>query len=529
MIKSYRRQSLLLFLAFGLALPRCALFQEPAPEPVLTKPAPVVIEAAEAKKPALEPAGPAKAIPEEAPYTDEHETALIENTIEACDAAKEFWKNGELENALAALDVAYGRILTIDTSEDPNFLQQRDDLRLLIARRIVEIYASQKKTVGNNGKEIPIIINAHVEAEIKRFQNQGLRSFKEAYRRSGRYRALILEELEAAGLPLALSWLPLIESSFKVKAYSRARALGLWQFIPSTGYRYDLKRDLWIDERMDPLKSTRAAIQYLSELHGLFGDWSTALAAYNCGEGNVLRAIRAQKINYLDDFWDLYLHLPSETARYLPKFLATLAILEDPDAYGVDLPEPDPPLYFESVRVEKPARLSDIAKAYEIPLTMLTGLNPELRHASTPDRPYSLRVPPAFGTKVTSMLVGVPRWVPPQSQYVIHRVRSGETISQIADRHRTSIKAIARLNSLGQVDRIYPGQKLKIPVRGASGAQAGAAEPPSNAVVYRVRPGDTLYDIAQRHGMSLNSLMRYNGLTKYSVIYPDQELWVVAK
>ncbi|MFC1890705.1 lytic transglycosylase domain-containing protein [Thermodesulfobacteriota bacterium] len=183
----------------------------------------------------------------------------------------------------------------------------------------------------------------------------------------------MLEELEAAGLPLQLSWLPLIESGFKVKAYSRARALGLWQFIPSTGYRYGLKRDLWIDERMDPLKSTRAAIEYLSDLHGLFGDWATALAAYNCGEGNVLRAIRAQKINYLDDFWDLYLHLPSETARYLPKFLATLAILDDPQSYGITLPEPDPPLYFKSVRVEKPARLSDIAKAYEIPLAALTG------------------------------------------------------------------------------------------------------------------------------------------------------------
>ena len=110
-----------------------------------------------------------------------------------------------------------------------------------------------------------------------------------------------------------------MESGFKIQAYSRARALGLWQFIPSTGYKFGLSRDEWVDERMDVEKSTQAAIAYLKELHGMFGDWLTVLAAYNCGEGRVLRVISRQHINYFDRFWDLYNQLPRETARYVPR------------------------------------------------------------------------------------------------------------------------------------------------------------------------------------------------------------------
>jgi membrane-bound lytic murein transglycosylase D len=148
---------------------------------------------------------------------------------------------------------------------------------------------------------------------------------------------MILEKLEAAGLPAELSWLPLIESGFKVKALSRARALGLWQFIPSTGYKFGLKRDQYIDERIDFEKSSDAAIAYLKELHNIFGDWSTVLAAYNCGEGRVLRVIRTQNINYLDDFWDLFGRLPFETARYVPRFLAAA-----PVAQGIEHRIPNP-------------------------------------------------------------------------------------------------------------------------------------------------------------------------------------------
>jgi len=161
-------------------------------------------------------------------------------------------------------------------------------------------------------------MNDHVAREIRSLQTVERNFFIDSYYRSGMYRPHIVAQMKKAGLPEDLSWLPLIESGFKVKALSRARALGLWQFIASTGYRFDLRRDRWVDERMDLERSTDAAINYLTTLHDLFGDWTTVLAAYNCGEANVLRVIRQQHVNYLDNFWDLYTRLPAETARYVP-------------------------------------------------------------------------------------------------------------------------------------------------------------------------------------------------------------------
>jgi membrane-bound lytic murein transglycosylase D len=149
-------------------------------------------------------------------------------------------------------------------------------------------------------------MNPDVQKEISSFQGMERDSFVAAYQRSGIYRSDIMKEIKKAGIPEELFWLPLVESLFKINAYSSARALGLWQFIPSTGYKFGLSRDEWIDERMDVQKSTKAAIAYLKELHNMFGDWLTALAAYNCGEGRVLRVISSQHINYLDSFWDLY-------------------------------------------------------------------------------------------------------------------------------------------------------------------------------------------------------------------------------
>ena len=150
----------------------------------------------------------------------------------------------------------------------------------------------------------------------------------------------------------------MIESWINTRAYSRAQALGLWQFIASTGNRFGLKRNLHIDERMDPIKSTRAAIKYLTELHSHFGDWTTALAAYNCGEYRFKRVIRSQRTNYLDNFWDLFEMLPRETARFVPRFIATLLIINNPEKYGFDFSTPDPPLEYEIISVNKPVRLS---------------------------------------------------------------------------------------------------------------------------------------------------------------------------
>jgi len=242
--------------------------------------------------------------------------SVLDEALDFCQAAQDFWQKGELENALEALDQAYSLILNVDTDDDPNLIQQKEDLRFMISKRILEIYASRNIVVNGDHNAIPIVSNKHIKAEIDLFTKGGEKKFFiRSYKRSGRYRPFIVSELKKAGLPVELSWLPLIESGFNVVALSKARALGLWQFIPSTGYKFGLKRNIFIDERIDPVKSTKAAIAYLKALHNIFGDWNTVLASYNCGEGRVLRVIRSQNIKYLDDFWDLYQRLPKETAR----------------------------------------------------------------------------------------------------------------------------------------------------------------------------------------------------------------------
>ncbi|MBT8368033.1 MAG: lytic transglycosylase domain-containing protein, partial [Deltaproteobacteria bacterium] len=317
----------------------------------------------------------------------------LDEALELCELSQDYWQQGELENAVEALDRAYALILSVDTSDQPKLIQQKEDLRFMISKRILEIYASRNIVVNGNHNAIPVGINRHVQAEINLFTKGAERQFFiQSLKLSGRYRDRIAGALQEAGLPEELSWLPLIESGFKTHALSRSRALGLWQFIPSTGYKFGLRRNKFIDERMDPAKSTRAAIDYLKELHGMFGDWSTVLAAYNCGEGRVLRVIRSQNINYLDNFWDLYELLPRETARYVPRFLATLHILNNLENYGMDQVVLDQPLEFETVIVNKQVSLGNVAKAIGADEKVLKDLNPELRYKIVPDDSYKLRV-----------------------------------------------------------------------------------------------------------------------------------------
>ncbi|HIJ42251.1 MAG TPA: LysM peptidoglycan-binding domain-containing protein, partial [Deltaproteobacteria bacterium] len=330
----------------------------------------------------------------------------------------------------------------------------------------------------------------------------------------------ILKALKEAGLPEELSWLPLIESAFKVRALSSARALGLWQFIASTGYRYGLNRDRWVDERMDPEKSTAAAIAYLKDLHQIFGDWYTALAAYNCGEGRVLRCIKTQRINYLDHFWDLYEKLPSETAFYVPKYLAVLHILKDPAAYGFVLPPVDKEIQTDVVVTNRQVNLRVMADNIGVPYEELRDLNPDLRYSSTPPGEYSFRMPRGKETLLASVFEKLPEWQPPVPDSVIHRVRKGETLSGISKKYRTSVGAIMGLNGLRSTKYLKVGWNLKIPV-GKQYASAKQTVSPSrqqsviekSPEIYVVRNGDSLWTIANRFGTTTKAIMSLNRLS----------------
>ncbi|MFO7560415.1 MAG: LysM peptidoglycan-binding domain-containing protein [Desulfobacterales bacterium] len=444
---------------------------------------------------------------------------VFDRALDLCEAAQDFWQKGELDNALQTLDQAYALIIDIDTSDNPKLIQQKEDLRFLISKRILEIYASRNIVVNGNHHAIPMTLNKHVQKEIDLFTNGGQHQkfFIEAYRRSGRYRPYIIKKLKQAGLPESLSWLPLIESGFKTGALSKARALGLWQFIPSTGYKFGLKRNMYIDERLDPVKSTEAAIDYLKELHQIFGDWTTVLAAYNCGEGRVLRTIRTQNVNYLDNFWDLYEKIPRETARYVPKFLATVHIIDNMEKYGLKDVPLYPPYEFETVEITRQVYLKSVAEKLDIPVSSLIDLNPELRHKMLPPDAYPLRIPKGKSETLLAAINDISVASPPQNAFVYHRVGRGQTLSNIAKRYGTTVGAITRLNRINRQNYIVAGRLLKIPQRGST------AVPVLNATSHVVRSGDSLWNIARRYGTTTTRIQEINNL-KGTTLHVDQRL-----
>jgi len=460
------------------------------------------------------------ATPEQPEKSDQER---LDSALELCQISNEYWEKGDLENALAALDEAYGLILKVSPNQDPNLLQQKEDLRFTISKRIIECYSARFTTTNGFHTEIPLVTNKHVEEALTLFKGQSRDFFMDSYRRSGTYRPQIVQALKEAGLPEELSWLPLIESGFKVRAFSRARALGMWQFIASTGYKFGLKRDRWIDERMDPEKSTKAAIAYLKELHQIFGDWTTALAAYNCGEGTVLRCIQTQRINYLDNFWDLYEKLPRETAFYVPQFLAVLHIINNPEQNGFTLPPVEAPPAYEEVSVSKQVHLKDLAQAISVPEETLKDLNPELRRYATPEGPYDLKVPEGRGPSLLSQLETLPTWSSPVPIYETHYVRRGDTLSLLASRYRTSVRAIMEANGLRSARYLKVGWKLKIPTRETAtyrkrGHNAVASVSPASHTgevgSYSVERGDSLWKIANRFGTTVREIQSLNGLER---------------
>ena len=455
--------------------------------------------------------------------TDKSGQSSLDEALDFCEVAQTFWQKGELEKALDALDKAYSLILNVDTQENAKLIQQKEDLRFMISKRILEIYASRNIVVTGNHDEIPLEMNSHVQAELKCFTGYERDYFRQAYARSGKYRPYILKALRKAGLPEELSWLPLIESGFKVKALSRARALGLWQFIPSTGYKFGLKRNRFIDERIDFIHSTDAAIAYLKELHSIFGDWATVLAAYNCGEGRVLQVIRTQNVNYLDNFWDLYQRLPLETARYVPRFFATLHIIKNPKKYGFENLSLDPQLQFDTVEINRQVRLTDIAHAIGVTPKELEDLNPELRYHIVPPETYALRVPKDQVEQLTASMDSLPVSQLPQRAFVYHRVRFGQTLSTIARHYHVSVRAIMRANNMRRT-MIRAGKTLKIPQRGyVATASAASTHTPPPSGIHHVHKGDSLWNIAKRYNTTVEKIKALNRLRSNN-LYIGQKL-----
>jgi membrane-bound lytic murein transglycosylase D len=330
-------------------------------------------------------------------------------------------------------------------------------------------------------------------------------------RRSGRYREIILPILRKEGLPEDLLFLAMIESGFNPRAYSRAHAVGLWQFMSATGKREGLTIDHWVDERRDPVRSTKAAATHLRGLYKRFGDWRLAAAAYNSGSGRVRRAIDKAGSR---DFWAL--DLPRETRNYVPLLMAAAVIAKSPETFGFQLPEPEAPIRWDEVQLKRFVHL-ETASGLLGPKEDLRQLNPELRRPITPPmaKNYHLKVPPGTGKRLLAQLAKLPASAQPGVyEYAVQR---GDNLWTIARAFGVSSSMIADANDVRGDGLIRPGQTLYIPVQGG--------RPPANGLTHSVRSGESLWTIAKRFGTSVADLRRWNGLTE-SVIRPGQKLTV---
>jgi len=335
--------------------------------------------------------------------------------------------------------------------------------------------------------------------------------------RASLYLYYIVEELERNDFPMEIALLPAIESAYRPTAYSHAHASGMWQFISATGRRYGLKQNWWYDGRRDVIGATDAAIQYLSFLRDDFdGNWFHALAAYNTGERRVQRAILSNRRQGKPTGYK-HLNLRRETERYVPKLLAVKRIVQDPERYGVNLkPIPNGP-YFEIVETGSQIDLSIVAEAAGISISELRNLNPGFRRwATDPEGPHRVLVPVSASRRVVAKLESIPQ--DQRMRWASYNVRRGDTLGQIARRYGVTVSALQSSNRL-RGTLIRTGQTLLVPMStqalAVSGGAAAAAAATSGATQwtrYRVRRGDTLSQIAQRHGVSVATLRSTNGL-----------------
>ncbi len=356
--------------------------------------------------------------------------------------------------------------------------------------------------------------------------------------RAGRYAWHIHQQLAERGMPAEIALLPIVESAYDPFAYSHGRAAGLWQFIPGTGKRFKLAQNWWYDGRRDVVDSTRAALDYLQYLHKRFdGDWLLALAAYNSGEGTVSRAIRRnRKLGKATDFWTL--KLPRETRAYVPKLIALAQLIDDPETYAIKLADiPNRP-YFQVIDTGGQIDLAVAANLAEIELDDLYRLNPGFNQwATTPDGPHRLLIPVNNAATFRQAIARLP---PEQRmQWNRHKVKTGETLSHIAKRYRTSTEVLQAANQING-SSIRAGKHLMVPVssqsQGAyklSAAQRLSHKQNTSRKGFKthhvVANGDTLWDLSREYKVGLRSLASWNGMAPGDPLRIGQTLVVWTK
>lgn len=388
--------------------------------------------------------------------------------------------------------------------------------------------------------------NQKVEQWLDYFQGRGRKWFHIWMERSGRYIPFMKKVLREHGLPEDLVYLAMIESGFSSRAYSRARAVGQWQFMKATGRKYGLRVNFWVDERRDPEKATVAAARHLKDLYDQFQNWKLAAAAYNAGAGKISRAIARYKT---EDFWELtrYRYLRPETKNYVPKLIAAALIAKDPEKYGFTSINYAAPLAYDKIILKQPVNLEVLAEKANYNVKELMALNPELNHPVTPpdQNNYELRVPSGSSEQ---FLMAYNSLGPDEFfQYASHRVRRGDTISGIAHAYRVPQSEILRLNKIRSVRALQIGQVLILPIpkgvktvaqyekneRPAKPRKTKKQLPPQTEEkgawrTYKVQSGDTLWALSKSFGVSVSQLKSVNALRR-DHLYVGEEIKIPAR
>jgi len=360
--------------------------------------------------------------------------------------------------------------------------------------------------------DLPLVSNDYVDGVLTYLQNHGRSYVETALKRMGSYQGMISETLQKVGIPQDLIYLAALESGFNPYALSKEGAKGIWQFMVGTGVLYGLKKDRWVDDRQDPMKSTLAAARHLKELYEEFGDWPLAMAAYDSGPLTVQAAI--ERTGYAD-YWELRrLHaLPSETEDYVPIFMATVMIAKDPKAYGFEI-QPDPPLAADQVIVNTPTDLRLVAQLIDRPVDELTRLNPSLLRWTTPpnDPEFALNLPPGTKELFEQRIGPIPE--DKRIWWRAYRVEGGETLDSIAKKLHVSPLSLREANKLADEAELEQGTHLVVPMSAGSESSLARVREggPRYAVKYRVRPGDTLEFIADRYDVTPYQIRRWNNL-----------------
>lgn len=406
-------------------------------------------------------------------------------------SGKQFYFKGDLPNARKEFDAAVDALLnTSENLPDHRRIERRlDEMSDLIYRFDVEKLGAGQTTeaivfdeapidqirdmtfpvdqsmlpklnseLRQTASDIPLELSDPVLSYIHYFSTDyGRKVLLSGFRRAGRYRPMIQRILAEEGVPQELIYLAQAESGFLPRAVSSAHAMGMWQFIAGTGILYDLNRTSTVDDRFDPEKATRSAARMLKSLYQRYGDWYLAMAAYNCGPGNVDRAV--ERTGYAD-YWELLKRhaLPKETANYVPIIVAMTIMAKNPQDYGLDKIEEDDPLEYENVPLEANTNLSLIADAAQQPVSLIHDLNPALLNNVAPAG-YELHVPKGTAQTAVAALEAVP--AQNRNAWRLHHVAAGETLDAIARQYHTLAERIVAVNR--GADSLDAGDVLLIP------------------------------------------------------------------